>query len=80
MPVFRFAYNKSKNSEGSEQAGLIFGFGLNGILKHMPATLRHDHLAKENSFTTMAMLIGLASNLIGNRARCIKLNKQIFHI
>lgn len=52
-------------SEGSEQAGMILGFGLNGILSSMPPTLRHEYLAQENSFTTMSMLLGLCANLAG---------------
>lgn len=53
-------------AEGSEQAGMILGFGLNGILSSMPPTLRHEYLAQENSFTTMAMLLGLCANLAGS--------------
>ncbi|CAG7822626.1 unnamed protein product [Allacma fusca] len=60
-----FAYNKTKTNEGSEQAGMVLGFGLNGILSSMPPTLRHEYLAKENSFTTMSMLLGLSANLAG---------------
>jgi len=63
--VIRFAYNKAKTNEGPEQAGMILGFGLNGILSSMPPTLRHEHLAKENSYTSMAMLLGLSANLVG---------------
>jgi len=62
---YRFGYNKTKTAEGPQQAGVVFGFGLSGILKNMPPTLRHDYLAKENSFTTMAMLLGLSANLAG---------------
>lgn len=65
MIVERFAHNKARMSEGSEQAGMILGFGLNGILSSMPPTLRHEYLAQENSFTTMAMLLGLCANLAG---------------
>lgn len=61
----RFAHNKARMAEGSEQAGMILGFGLNGILSSMPPTLRHEYLAQENSFTTMAMLLGLCANLAG---------------
>jgi hypothetical protein len=62
----RFAYNKAKTNEGPEQAGMVLGFGLNGILTSMPPTLRHEYLAKENSFTSMAMLLGLSANLAGS--------------
>jgi len=61
----RFAFNKAKLNEGTEQAGMVLGFGLNRILSSMPPTLRHDYLSKENSFTTMSMLLGLAANLSG---------------
>lgn len=61
----RFAYNKAKTTEGAEQAGMILGFGLNGDLTSMPATLQHDYLSKENSFMSMAMLLGLGVNKAG---------------
>lgn len=52
-------------AEGPEQAGMILGFGLNGILSSMPPTLRHEYLAQENSYTTMSMLLGLCANAAG---------------
>lgn len=63
--ICRFAYNKTKTTEGAEQAGMILGFGLNGILTSMPSTLQHDYLSKENSFMSMAMLLGLGVNNAG---------------
>ncbi len=63
--LLRFGYNKAKIGEGPDQAGMVLGFGLNGILSSMPPTLRHEHLSKESSFTTMSMLLGLSANLAG---------------
>lgn len=52
---------------------MILGFGLNGILTAMPPTLRHEYLAKENSFTSMAMLLGLSANLAGKYSILLQL-------
>lgn len=60
-----FPRRNENDQFSAEEAGLLMGLGLRGYLKQYGQYNIHELLAKADSTTTVAVLLGIASNFIG---------------